>query len=136
MIWFLRLLFAVVIASMIAVTGWAGGQCGLFAIPPAVLHHPWFIATLFDAYWGFITFYVWVAWKERGTAARLLWFAAIILLGNLAMASYMMGELVAVDAGASGGLDRVFLKQNPGRLALPGALAAAGVAIYLGAWLS
>ncbi len=136
MIWFLRILFGVVLASMMAVTSWAGGQCGLFAIPPTVLHHPWFIATLFDAYWGFVTFYVWVAWKERATMARLLWFAAIVLLGNLAMASFVMRELVAVDAGDPGALDRVIIKQNPGRLALPGALAVAGVVVYLGAWLS
>ncbi|MCF7761168.1 MAG: hypothetical protein K9M98_11760, partial [Cephaloticoccus sp.] len=69
MLWFLRCLFLVVIGSMLAVTGWASSQCALFSIPREVLTHPWFIATLFDAYWAFITFYVWVAWKEQTLVA-------------------------------------------------------------------
>ena len=83
MLWFLRVLFLTVIVSMLAITGWASSRCALFAIPREVFTHPWFIATLFDAYWAFIAFYVWVAWKEQTLAARILWFIAIILLGNL-----------------------------------------------------
>ena len=99
MIWFLRLLFAVIIASMIAVTGWASlhQPLGVFA-RSATIREPWVIATLFDAYWGFITFYVWVAWKEQAWAARLLWFVAIILLGNMAMSVYMLAQLFAIPA--------------------------------------
>ena len=63
-----------------------------------VFTHPWFIATLFDAYWAFIAFYVWVAWKEQSAAARVGWFVAIIALGNIAMAAYLLRELFAVPA--------------------------------------
>ena len=58
MIIFLRLLFGFILVSMLAVTGWAGSHTPLFEIPRAVLGHPWFIATLCDAYWGFVSFYV------------------------------------------------------------------------------
>ena len=129
MILSLRILFCVVIASMLAVTGWASLHTPLFAIPRAVLGHPWFIATLFDAYWAFVTFYVWVAWKEQSHAARGLWFVAIIALGNLAMAAYFLRELLAVPA--SGSLDVVFTRRNPGKIILPALLAAAGAGIYL-----
>lgn len=132
MIWFLRVLFAVVIGSMLWVTSWASGQCALFAIPREVFTHPWFIATLFDAYWGFITFYVWVAWKERALAARILWFLAIILLGNLAMAAYLLRELFAVDSSA--GLDRVITQRNVGHLVLPSVLTVLSLAVYWLAW--
>ena len=97
MIWFLRVLFAVVIASMLAVTSWASMHTPLFAIPRAVFTHPWFIA--------------------------------IIALGNIAMAAYFLRELFHVPA--DGPLDLVFTRRNPGAFVLPGALAAASVAVYL-----
>ncbi|TWT51679.1 hypothetical protein [Allorhodopirellula solitaria] len=31
----------------------------------SLLQDVWFQATLVDAYLGFLTFYIWVAWKER-----------------------------------------------------------------------
>lgn len=129
MIVFLRCLFLVVIASMLAVTGWASLHTPLFSIPRSVLGHPWFIATLFDAYWAFVTFYVWVAWKEQGLAARVLWFVAIIALGNIAMAAYFLRELFSVPA--NGPLDALFTRRHPGRVLLPSLLAGAGAAIYL-----
>lgn len=129
MLWFLRILFGLVIVSMLAVTGWASGQCALFSIPREVFTHPWFIATLVDAYWAFITFYVWVAWKEQGLAARVLWFVAIILWGNLAMALYMLIELCRI--GSSAQLGEVFTTRRPGKVMLPAVLSLLGVAVYL-----
>ncbi len=129
MILFLRFLFLLILASMLAVTSWAGLHTSLFHIPPAVLTHPWFIATLFDAYWGFITFYVWVAWKEQSVAARVLWLVAIVGLGNIAMATYMLRELFRVPLG--GELGDVFKTRNPGRVALPAVFTLVAIAVYL-----
>lgn len=129
MILFLRALFIVILASMLGVTTWASLHTPLFAIPREVIGHPWFIATLFDAYWAFVAFYVWVAWKEQSAAARGLWFIAIIALGNIAMAAYMLRELSHVPA--TGPLADVFARRNSGTGLLPGLLTAAGVAIYL-----
>jgi len=134
MIWFLRILFSVVLASMLAVTTWASlhQALGDFA-RSATIRDPWVIATLFDAYWAFIAFYVWVAWKEQSLAARVLWFVSIILLGNLAIAAYMLDELFSVSAKepAREALDKVFARRNPGGLILPGILTALAVAVYL-----
>ena len=129
MIIFLRALFIVVIASMLAVTTWASLHTPIFSIPRDVFTHPWFIATLFDAYWAFIAFYVWVAWKEQSAAARIGWFVAIIALGNIAMAVYLLRELFAVPA--NGPLDPVFTRRNAGSVLLPVLLGAAGVGVYL-----
>jgi hypothetical protein len=129
MLWFLRILFFAVLGSMLWVTSWASLQQSLFSIPHEVIRNPWFIATLFDAYWGFVTFFVWQAWKERSLAARVLWFVAVILLGNLAMALYMLGELFRIRDSSQ--LAEVFTRRNPGRLRLPAALVAAAVGIYL-----
>lgn len=96
----LRIFFAVVVASMLAVTSWASLRCPLFAVPREVYGHPWFVATLFDAYWGFLTFYVWVFYKQTAWVARAAWLIAILLLGNIAMAAYCLGELFHVPTGA------------------------------------
>lgn len=98
MIWFLRLLFSVVLVSMLGVTSWASFQCPLFAVPRAVFTHPWFIATLFDAYWGFATFLVWVCFKQSSGLARAAWIVAVLLLGNIAMAAYCLSELFLLPA--------------------------------------
>lgn len=129
MVIFLRILFIVVIASMLSVTTWASLHTPLFALPREVWTHPWFIATLFDAYWAFVTFFVWVAWKEQAFAARLLWLLAILTLGNFAMAAYMLRELFRLPINAP--LGPIFTQQNPGSPLLPGALTAAAVGVYL-----
>jgi len=127
MLWFLRLLFAVVLGSMLGVTTWASLQCPLFAVPRDVYAHPWFIATLFDAYWGFATFYVWVCYKQTGASARCAWLVAILLLGNIAMAAFCLSELFSVPAG--GRLPDVLTsrRDGPGWLGL--ILAIAGTAV-------
>jgi len=128
-IWFLRILFMVVPGSMLVLTTWAGSRQSLSAFAhSATFREPWVIATLADAYWAFITFFVWVAWKEQSLAARFLWFVAIVLLGNMAMSAYMLAELSAVPA--HGPLESVFTTRRPGRILLPAVLAAIGVVVY------
>lgn len=130
MILFLRFFFIVVIASMLWVTSWASmsQSLGDFA-RSATFRDPWVVATLFDAYWAFITFYVWVAWKERSVMARLLWFVSIVLLGNIAMAAYMLAQLFAVPV--SGPLDEVFIRRQNGKLVLPAILTVFSIALYV-----
>ena len=53
----------------------------------------WFRATLMDAYFGFLTFFVWIAYKERSWAARGVWFIAVMSLGNFAMSGYLLWQL-------------------------------------------
>ena len=118
MIWLLRVLFVVVLGSMLAVTSWAGMHQSLSAfVHSATFRDPWVIATLFDAYWAFVAVFIWVAWKEQSLAARLLWFVSLIALGNIAIAIYFLRELFAVPA--SGPLDPVFSRRNPGRVVDP-----------------
>jgi hypothetical protein len=59
--------------------------------------NPWAVATLWDAYFGFLTFYVWVAWKERRNSSRLLWFILIMALGNITMSLYVLIQLFRLN---------------------------------------
>ena len=125
----LRLWFCFVLVAMLGVIGWASSKCALFDIPREVFTHPWFIATLLDAYFAFIAFWVWVAWKEGTIAARVLWLATILLWGNPAVAGYMLLELARVKRDG-GGLDAVFTTKRPGRVRLPAILTVLGIAVY------
>lgn len=133
MIWLLRISFCVIIASMLGLTGWASLQQSLgdFARSETI-RHPWVLATLADAYWAFLTFFVWVAWKEQAWPARVLWLVSIVLLGNFAMSAYMLRELFAVSARGPVGpaLQQVFTRANPGQVVLPGLLTVVSVVVY------
>ena len=97
----LIILFSAILVSLFAFTSWASTQQpvwewrGLFDGPDRW----WTIATLMDAYYGFVTFFVWVCFKERSSIARLGWFVAIMLLGNMAMASYVLLQLARLKPG-------------------------------------
>ncbi len=101
MIGALRIFFLIVLASMLWVTSWASLSCALWKTPREVATHPWFIATLFDACWGFLTFYCWVCWKETSWTKRVVWLISILLLGNIAMSSYVLNKLFRLPEGAT-----------------------------------
>ncbi len=110
MIWFLRFAAIFVLVSMLVVTSWASSIVALWKMPRQVATHPWFIATLFDTYFAFLTFYAWVAYKETSSLARVIWGLAILLLGNIAMAIYLLRELFRVPAGAR--IEEVLLRRK------------------------
>ena len=108
MIWLLRLFFGGVLISMLCVTGWASALVPLWQTPRPLVLHPWFIATLFDCYFGFLTFYLWVAYRETSWLARTLWLVAILALGNIAMSAYMLSALWRLPGNAS--VERLLLR--------------------------
>ncbi len=85
--------FVAVLGVMLWTTVQATRERGVFDALAALWGDAWFRATLADAYCGFLTFFCWVAYKERGWVPRLVWLVAILLLGNLAMATYALKEL-------------------------------------------
>ena len=109
MILFLRFAFSLVLVVMLLVTSWASHFQALWDLPREVYGHPWFIATLFDTYFAFMTFFVWVAYKEKSWMARLLWLVAILLLGNIAMAAYMLIKLFKISPSAT--LEELLLRR-------------------------
>jgi hypothetical protein len=87
--------------SLLCYTTWASFQQSL-ADWGGLVDRPdnwWTIATLIDAYYGFLTFYVWVLWKEPRWGPRVGWFVAIMLLGNMAMAAYVLLQLRKLKSG-------------------------------------
>jgi hypothetical protein len=113
MILFLRVLFAAILVAMLAVTITASLQRGVFEAGSALWPDPWFRATLADAYFGFITVFVWIAYRERSWLARAAWFVALMGLGNIAIAVYVLNRLFRVPRGAS--IESVLLRKKVAR---------------------
>ena len=97
------------LAGLIGVSVWATGHQSIvpaiqdLAANPTAGNNPWFIATLFDAYFGFLWFWLWVAYRESGQLARGLWLVLILLLGNMAMAAYVLIAIARLPRGATVG---------------------------------
>jgi len=100
MIWFLRVFFSAILLSMICVTIYASVHTPIWQLSPSLTSDRWFQATLLDAYFGFLTFFVWVVYKEASIVRSILWFVLIMLLGNIAMAIYALLQLGKVPASA------------------------------------
>jgi hypothetical protein len=101
MAWLLRLLFLAIMLSVIGVNVWAGRQLSVFDSWPGFQANPWAQATLLDAYCAFLSFYVWVAWRERTWPRRVIWFVLIMGLGSITMALYALIALAGVRPGES-----------------------------------
>ena len=101
---------AVVLVAMIAVTTWASVEKSLGEGFRLLFAERWGIATLFDAYFGFLTFYAWVHYKESSWTARVLWLATILFFGNIAMAIYLARELWRLPPG--GGVETLLLRKR------------------------
>lgn len=110
MILFLRLFFLAILAAMLWVTTRASLDTAIWQLPASLTGDLWFQATLADAYFGFLTFFVWVAYKETGFLARLAWLVAILLFGNIAMAIYCLIQLFRVPPTAD--LKEVLLRKG------------------------
>jgi hypothetical protein len=89
----LKLIFAAILVTMIVVTIDASLKQSMWECWPGLKAQPWAIATLFDAYCGFLTFFVWVAFKEGTMLRSVVWFVLIMTLGNIAMSIYVLIQL-------------------------------------------
>ena len=89
----LQLLFATIFLWMTVLTVRTSLAVSLWDAWDSFAANPWAVATLYDAYFGFITFFVWVAYKERTHLSRLLWLVLILALGNIAMSLYVLIQL-------------------------------------------
>jgi len=89
----LKILFAGIFLWMTILTIRTSMAFSLWSAWDSFAANPWAVATLYDAYFGFITFWVWVAYKENTLWSRLLWLILILGLGNIAMSLYVLIQL-------------------------------------------
>jgi len=106
----LIILFAGILAAMLGVTIRASFDRNVLMAGADLWRDPWGMATLFDAYFGFLTFYLWVLYKEVRSGRRVLWLVLIMTLGNIAMAAYMLRELLRM--GPDETLSQLLVRKN------------------------
>jgi hypothetical protein len=93
---FLKLLFGAIFVWMVVTTVRTSLAVSLWEAWPGYAANPWAVATLYDAYFGFLIFYVWVFYKESKAWSRILWFVLIMGLGNIATSLYVLIQLRAL----------------------------------------
>jgi hypothetical protein len=98
-----------VLAVMLYVTISASLHQDIVSATPQLWTDPWFRATLADAYCGFLFFWLWVAWREQSVAISVLWFVLIMSLGNIAIAGYLLVQLLHIRSGEN--LGRLFSRK-------------------------
>lgn len=124
---FLKFVFGSFAVLMLAMSTWASLHCPLFAIPRTVATHPWFLATTADAYFAFTTLGLWMAYKQTCWTAKISWFLASLLLGNIATGAYCLAELILEPREAPISDLLVRRREGPGLLGI--VLAVAGIAV-------
>ncbi len=107
---FLKFLFLGILAAMLYVTLTASLDRNVWIAGKEIWADRWGRATLFDAYCGFSTFFVWVAYKERGFASKVIWFLLIMVLGNIAMSIYVLIQLFKLKREEP--LEKMLLRQS------------------------
>jgi hypothetical protein len=85
-----KLFFVAVLGVMLWLTVTASLERGVFVALGELWPNLWFRATLADAYFAFLTVYLWVAWRERSLPARVVWFVLFMGLGSMAISAYML----------------------------------------------
>ena len=106
---FLTCFCCFVLAVMLYVTVSASLHQDIVSATRQLWPDPWFRATLTDAYFGFLFFWLWVAWREQSVAKSTLWFVLIMTLGNIAMAAYLLIQLRHIRSGEN--LDKLFSRK-------------------------
>lgn len=96
---FVSLLFFGVLVAMIAVTTWASFDRNVLVAAGELWADPWGRATIFDAYFGFLAVWLWIAWREPSAVRSVLWGLALLVLGNIAIAIYVLLALRAMPPG-------------------------------------
>lgn len=95
----LKVFFVFVLAVMTWGTMRASLDRGIVTALQELGPDTWFQVTLLDTYFAFLTFSIWVLYKETCWMRRLLWLGGILLLGNFAIAAYMLLQLFRLPAG-------------------------------------
>lgn len=105
----LKIIFASIFGFMIYATTQASLQLNLFSHLPKLIQDPWAVMTLYDAYFAFFFFYLWVHYKETNWFMRIFMFIMIVCLGTIAMSLYMLIRIFQLKDGE--GIEALLLRR-------------------------
>jgi len=97
--------YLLVLAVMIAITTAASLDRGIFDALEVLWPELWFRATLADAYFAFLSVYLFVLWRERSAVAKVFWLVVFLGLGSMGIAAYVLSGIFRYG-GVRGLLER------------------------------
>jgi hypothetical protein len=110
MITALKVIFSILLVWMCYVVISASLQSNLFKEWDFLGAIPWMRATLWDFYANVFVIYIWVCYKEKGLARKIVWLILLVTLGSIASCTYVLIQLFRLKPGE--GLKELFSKQN------------------------
>ncbi|MGZ3891538.1 MAG: DUF1475 family protein [Mucilaginibacter sp.] len=110
MITALKVIFSVLLVWMCYVVISTSLQSNLFKEWDALGGIPWMRATLWDFYANVTVIFVWVCFKEKSIALKILWLILLVCLGSIASCAYVLIQLFRLKPGE--GLKEFFCTQN------------------------
>jgi len=96
----LGFVYATLLATLAALCAWAEAGQGVTAALVEMAATRWGLTTLVDLYTAFFSVWLWIAWRERSLAARLVWGLLIAGLGSMAIAAYVVLALRRLPPGS------------------------------------
>ncbi|MGZ3757949.1 MAG: DUF1475 family protein [Mucilaginibacter sp.] len=71
---------------------------------------PWMRATLWDFYANVLVIFIWVCYKEKNIALKVIWLVLLVTLGSIASCTFVLIQLFRLKPNE--GLKEFFGKQN------------------------
>ncbi|WP_214073616.1 DUF1475 family protein [Mucilaginibacter sp. dw_454] len=110
MITTLKILFSVLFAWMCYTVITTSIHSNLFKEWDFLGSIPWMRATLWDFYANVLVIFVWVCYKERSIALKIIWLILLVVLGSIASCAFVLIQLFRLKPGE--GLKDFFSKQH------------------------
>ena len=84
----IRSVSTVAVVVMVVAIGWAFTAGDFAEEGSVILGLPWGVVSIIDIYVGAILILGWIRWRD-GTAAAVVWFVVLFVLGHLGSALYI-----------------------------------------------
>ena len=110
MITTLKIIFSLLFAWMCYTVITTSLQSNLFKEWDFLGSIPWMRATLWDFYANVLVIFVWVCYKERSIALKIIWLILLVVLGSIASCAFVLIQLFRLKPGE--GLKDFFSKQH------------------------
>jgi hypothetical protein len=101
MITFLKILFSVLFLWMCYVVITTSIRSSLFKEWDFLGAIPWMRATLWDFYTNVTVIFLWIAYKEKLIAFKIIWLILLVALGSIATCAYVLVQLFKLKPGES-----------------------------------
>lgn len=110
MVTFLKILFSVVLVWMCYTVITTSLNHSLFKEWNYLGSIAWMRATLWDFYANELVIYVWICYKEKNWALKILWLVLLFTLGSIGSCLFVLIQLFRLKP--TEGLKEFFAKQN------------------------